>query len=141
MGSCLSAVLPRRTSRGSSMEESTHLAKDEDSVRQPDDVNNIHLPNVEGNTRLPKPKDGGNAPLPKVEDNIRLTKDEEGIRPPKDESNVHLPNGVGNKTEVAATKRRALLVGITYTGPANKWSPLDGPHDDVDRYWDLLISA
>jgi len=42
---------------------------------------------------------------------------------------------------VASLKRRALLIGITYTGPHNKWSQLDGPHGDVDRYRDLLTSA
>lgn len=42
---------------------------------------------------------------------------------------------------VASLKRRALLIGITYTGPHNKWTPLDGPHGDVDRYQDLLTSA
>jgi hypothetical protein len=38
-------------------------------------------------------------------------------------------------------KRRGLLVGITYTNPWNTWSQLDGPHEDVDRYRDLLIST
>lgn len=47
----------------------------------------------------------------------------------------------GNEKEVASLKRRALLIGITYTGPHNKWSPLDGPYGDVDRYRDLLIGA
>ena len=47
----------------------------------------------------------------------------------------------GDKKEVASLKRRALLIGITYTGPHNKWTPLDGPHGDVDRYRDVLTSA
>jgi hypothetical protein len=47
----------------------------------------------------------------------------------------------GDKKVDETIKRRALLIGITYTGPANKWSPLDGPHDDVDRYHRLLIGA
>ena len=46
-----------------------------------------------------------------------------------------------DRQKVASFRRRALLVGITYTGPHNKWSPLDGPHDDVDRYRDVLTSA
>jgi len=40
-----------------------------------------------------------------------------------------------------AMKRRALLVGINYCIPNNQWLPLDGPHDDVDRYRELLTSA
>jgi hypothetical protein len=48
----------------------------------------------------------------------------------------HLPDDVHDKT-----KRRALLVGITYSSPSNTWSQLDGPHGDVDQYQDLLISA
>ena len=47
----------------------------------------------------------------------------------------------GEKKGGAAVKRRALLVGITYCSPTNTWSPLDGPHDDVDRYRELLTSA
>jgi hypothetical protein len=44
--------------------------------------------------------------------------------------------------EAAQIRRRALLVGITYTNPpSNTWSPLDGPHGDVDRYRELLTSA
>ena len=54
---------------------------------------------------------------------------------------ICLPDDVDNKTQGAATKRRALLVGISYSNPSNTWSPLDGPHGDVDRYWDLLVSA
>ncbi|KAI0277926.1 caspase domain-containing protein [Russula aff. rugulosa BPL654] len=38
-------------------------------------------------------------------------------------------------------KHRALLVGITYTSPSNTWAELNGPHEDVDRYRDLLIST
>ncbi|KAH9977501.1 hypothetical protein BJV74DRAFT_888427 [Russula compacta] len=36
-------------------------------------------------------------------------------------------------------KRRALLVGVTYSGSTN-WPQLDGPHNDVDRIRDLLIT-
>ena len=40
-------------------------------------------------------------------------------------------------------KRWPLLVGITYYSPIpiNQWSPLDDPHDDVDRYRELLTNA
>jgi hypothetical protein len=60
---------------------------------------------------------------------------------PSTKGSIRLPEDVDAKTEGAATKRRALLVGISYSTPSNTWSPLDGPHGDVDRYRDLLISA
>ena len=38
------------------------------------------------------------------------------------------------------SKRRALLVGISYHHSRSElWSPLDGPHEDVDRFRKLLI--
>jgi hypothetical protein len=38
------------------------------------------------------------------------------------------------------TKRRALLVGISYHhSPSDIWPPLDCPHEDVDRFRELLI--
>jgi len=44
-------------------------------------------------------------------------------------------------TEVRQMKRRALLVGITYSNTSsNMWPQLYGPHDDVDRYRELLVS-
>ena len=46
-----------------------------------------------------------------------------------------------DKQDGASLKRRALLVGISYTSPHNTWSPLDGPYGDVDRYQELLTSA
>ncbi|KAH9968493.1 caspase domain-containing protein [Lactifluus volemus] len=38
-------------------------------------------------------------------------------------------------------KRRALLVGITYCYPSNKWSPLQDTHHDVNRFLELLINT
>ncbi|KAI0246856.1 caspase domain-containing protein [Lactifluus subvellereus] len=43
--------------------------------------------------------------------------------------------------DVPTEKRRAVLVGITYCSPSNTWSRLDGPHGDVDRYRELLMST
>ena len=38
------------------------------------------------------------------------------------------------------SKRRALLVGISYRHSLSElWSSLDGPHEDVDRFRELLI--
>jgi F-box-like len=51
------------------------------------------------------------------------------------------PIAISIQTWKKSPKRRALLVGITYTNPWNTWSQLDGPHGDVDQYRDLLISA
>jgi F-box-like len=51
------------------------------------------------------------------------------------------PIAISIRTWNKSHKHRALLVGITYTGPSNTWTKLDGPHEDVDRYRDLLISA
>ena len=39
-------------------------------------------------------------------------------------------------------KKRALLVGITYRDSASPiWTPLDGPHVDIEHFQDLLIRA
>jgi ankyrin repeat protein len=46
-----------------------------------------------------------------------------------------------HKRGITVRKRRALLVGITYSAPFNKWSSLEGPHHDVDHFRELLISA
>jgi hypothetical protein len=58
-------------------------------------------------------------------------------------ANIHLPpaEDQGEQKVDIPIKRRALLVGISYSGPHNTWSRLDGPYDDVDRYHGLLISA
>ena len=53
---------------------------------------------------------------------------------------IRLPDDEDNKrdSEGPTLKRRALLVGISYKGAHNKWSALDGPYDDVDRFRHLL---
>ncbi|KAI9510660.1 caspase domain-containing protein [Russula earlei] len=55
---------------------------------------------------------------------------------------AHLPlaDDTVDKKDGPAMRRRALLVGITYSN-AKTWSELDGPHDDVDRYQKLLLSV
>lgn len=151
MGSCLSTVFPhgmRGTSRRGSPNGSKQLPRDEGSVPLPKDEGNTSLPNDEDTLRLPK--DEGNSHLPKDDDTIRLPKNddhthlpkvEDDTRPPTDEDNARLPDVADKKTEIAAAKRRALLVGICYSSPTNTWSPLDGPHGDVDRCEELLTSA
>jgi len=62
--------------------------------------------------------------MPNITGTIRLPDDDE-----EDKSN-------GQRS-----KRRALLVGISYNGPHNKWPALDGPHDDVDRFRQLLTET
>ncbi|KAF8267146.1 caspase domain-containing protein [Lactarius quietus] len=54
---------------------------------------------------------------------------------------IRLPDDEGDKSESSASKRRALLVGISYNGPHNQWSALDGPHDDVNRFQQLLTDT
>lgn len=60
---------------------------------------------------------------------------------PKEKGSDHLPDDVESQTRAATIKRRALLVGISYCSPSNTWSRLDGPHEDVDQYRELLMSA
>jgi len=45
-----------------------------------------------------------------------------------------------SKKDGRAMKQRALLIGIAYTNAKN-WSPLEGPHDDVEQYRELLSST
>jgi hypothetical protein len=54
--------------------------------------------------------------------------------------------GQSEDSEVEATgatpKRRALLVGISYQHTqSNMWMPLDGPHEDVERFRKLLLET
>lgn len=51
---------------------------------------------------------------------------------------IRLPDDEEDKSDGQKSKRRALLVGISYNGPHNQWSALDGPHEDVDRFQQLL---
>ena len=50
-------------------------------------------------------------------------------------------NEEGDKKDNVTMKRRALLVGIAYSSPSNTWPSLDGPHGDVNRCRELLLSA
>ncbi|KAI0293727.1 caspase domain-containing protein [Multifurca ochricompacta] len=54
---------------------------------------------------------------------------------------IHLPEDEETKREDSTPKRRALLVGISYSGPFNTWSRLDGPHGDVDHFRELLVGS
>src|SRR5437588_9192516 len=49
----------------------------------------------------------------------------------------------GKANETTRTlKRRALLVGISYKHtPSDEWAPLEGPHEDVTHFRELLIGA
>ncbi|KAF8489073.1 caspase domain-containing protein [Russula emetica] len=118
MGSCVSTVLPRcvRSPKGR-----TPLSDDSDSRELPGEVNGKELPDSVNSKSLP--------------DDVHSKLVPNGIH------RKHLPDDVHDKTKVVKTKRRALLVGITYTSPSNTWSQLDGPHGDVDQYRDLLINT
>ena len=72
------------------------------------------------------------------------------IRDAEEESKSHVPTPerpLRNAKEesvvpVPTPKRRALLVGISYEGGTDPvWTPLEYPHDDVDRFRELLISV
>lgn len=58
---------------------------------------------------------------------------------------VHLPDDEGVTPGAIVrpkTKRRALLVGISYyESQSATWFPLDGPHDNVDRFSQLLLDT
>ena len=48
--------------------------------------------------------------------------------------------GGESKAHLPTPKRRALLVGITYYDSTDPiWTPLEGPHIDVDHFRNLLI--
>jgi hypothetical protein len=46
-----------------------------------------------------------------------------------------------DKSEGPTSKRCALLVGISYNGAYNQWPALNGPHNDVDRFRQLLTGT
>lgn len=129
MGTCLSAVFPRRvlgTRREGSPKEITPPSDDSGNreLELPGEVNGEGLLDSLNSKYLP--------------DNVHSNPLPNGTHrkhSPTEEHNK-LPNGKHDKP-----KRRALLVGITYTDPSNTWSQLDGPHGDVDQYRDLLIGA
>lgn len=146
MGACFSTILPRRrvlgTPRNDSPKESTPLSDDSDNKKGlsvevkldelPESVNSKYPPDEKQSELEPPPNGAPSQHLPDEEDNNRV---------PNGAHEHHLPDDVHEKSKDAGTKRRALLVGITYTNPWNTWSQLDGPHGDVDQYRDLLISA
>ena len=138
MGSCLSTVLPRSMlgarREGSPKENTSHpenkeLPGEANVEELRDSVNSKHLADDEQS----EPAE----PLPNGVHSKHL--------PDEEHNKHHLEDDVHEKSKGVETKRRALLVGITYTSPfnlaSNTWSQLDGPHDDVDQYRDLLISA
>jgi hypothetical protein len=146
MGPCLSTVLPRRVLGRTRREGSpggsprTPHSDDSDGKELPGEANGNSLPESVDSNYLPngelhsKHHTNGTPSkhFPDEEHNKRL---------PDDTHDKHLPDDVHDETKDVEAKRRALLVGITYSSPSNTWSPLDGPHDDVDQYQDLLISA
>jgi hypothetical protein len=117
MGSCVSTVLPCRVR---SPKGRTPLSDDSDNRELPGEVNGKELPDSVNSNYLP--------------DDVHSKLVPNGIH------RKHLPDDVHDKMKLVKTRRRALLVGITYS-TSNTWSQLDGPHGDVDQYRDLLISA
>ena len=144
MGTCLS-TLPRRvfgTPRKGSSKGRT-LSDDSDNKELPGgEVNGKELPdNVNGKYLPDLPDDVHSDLFPNGIHNKHSSDEEHDKRLPDVAHDEHLPDDEHDKTKDVEAKRRALLVGITYTSPSNTWSQLDGPHGDVDQYRDLLISA
>jgi hypothetical protein len=137
MGSCVSTVLPRRVLGTCRRREGsprgrarTHHSDDSYGKELPGEPNGIELPECINSKHLPNGTH-----------NIHFPDEGHDKRVPDDAHNNHHPDDVHHKTKDVEAKRRALLVGITYTNPWNTWSQLDGPHGDVDQYRGLLISA
>jgi hypothetical protein len=53
---------------------------------------------------------------------------------------VRIPDIEEGKTNGTTPKRRALLVGISYSG-SSQWPRLEGTHADVDHFQKLLTGA
>ncbi len=133
MGTCLSTVPRRVLGTPRRRKGRTPLSDDSDNKELPDEVNGEELPESVNSTYH---SDDAHSKLPPNGKHKKHCPDEEhNNRVPDDAHNKHLPDDVHDKT-----RRRALLVGITYS-TSNTWSQLDGPHGDVDQYRDLLISA
>lgn len=149
MGTCVSTVHPRRMlgpRRKDDPKENTPLSNDKE---RPGEVNGKELPGSVNSKYLPdvhsdaEPLSDGihNELLSNGIHSKHSPGEEHNIPVPDDTHHKHLPNDAHDKPKDVQTKRRALLVGITYTNPWNTWSQLDGPHDDVDQYQGLLLSA
>ena len=120
-----------------------------ESVSLPDDSNNKEI-TVEVNSKEVRdsenskylPKDAHSRLFPNGVHGKQHSRDEEQHTPvPDDVHKKHIEDDVHDKRKDGKAKRRALLVGITYSNPWNTWSSLEGPHGDVDQYRDLLVSA
>ena len=127
MGACLSTVLPRRvlgTPREGSPKRITPPSDESDIRELPREVNGEGLQDSVNSKYLP--------------DSVQSKSLPNGTPRKHSATEEHnkLPDDAHDKS-----KRRALLVGITYSSPSNTWSELDGPHGDVDQYRDLLICA
>ena len=133
MGTCLSTVrvLPR------SMLGTPRKGDPNGSIPLPDESDNTHLPGEANGKHTPV--DVNSKHVPKGVHSKHISDDVQDSVP-DDAHNIHLSHDVHDETD-DASRRRALLVGITYCSPSNTWSKLDGPHGDVDQYRNLLISA
>jgi hypothetical protein len=122
MGTCLSTVLPRRVLG---------------TPREGNPSGKAPLSGYPNNKELPGEVNGNELP-----ESVNSRDEEHNQSVPDDtHSSKHLSEDVHHKTNDGETKRRALLIGITYTNPWNTWSQLDGPHGDVDQYQDLLLNT
>jgi len=121
MGTCFSAIVPRSvfgTPRGRgrvSPEGSTHPSLEVDSLKKDSQVHGLNNEGYQVDS---------------------LKKESQGDRP-----GLKRDGQVDDvKKDAPTMKRRALLIGITYSN-AKLWSQLEGPHKDVDQYQELLFCA
>ena len=161
MGSCLSVILPprvlgisRRASRNGSTDPITDDEDNKEESSMIQQVNSLRNASLNEGTDLPEIK------VHKIEDlttmqlvtsgstsskgSAHLVDDEDhnkkGTASPKESPPLPVDQDQDHKKEGPTTKRRALLIGITYAG-SKTWSELDGPHHDVDHYQELLTST
>ena len=139
MGTCLSTRRVFGSPREGDPKRSAPLPDDSNNKETTVEVNGKELRDSANSKYLPK--DAHSKLLPNGVHSKHSRDGEHNKLVPDDAHKTHLPDDVDDKKKDREAKRRALLVGITYSNPWNTWSQLDGPHGDVDQYRDLLVSA
>jgi len=140
MGTCFSAIVPRSvfgTPRGRgrvSPEGSTHPSLEVDSLKKDSQVHGLNNEGYQVDSLKKESQVHGlNNEGYQVDS---LKKESQGDRP-----GLKRDGQVDDvKKDAPTMKRRALLIGITYSN-AKLWSQLEGPHKDVDQYQELLFCA
>ena len=117
------------------------------SIRDAEEESKAHVPTPERPLRDVK---GSKVHAPIVPVSIPNRPHNEPLHDAEEESEADVPPpdrplpdaNEQSKVNAPKSKRRALLVGITYKDSTDEvWTPLEYPHDDVDRFRELLISV